>query len=557
VAVAVAGATLLLCGLLVVDVSAVGGSAPVTLYAGASASGLADCSSAANACTLSTALAESTAGDVVALATAGVEGTASTYYSGGFSIATSGTSASFPVVIEPAPGVTDPILDGGGTQGVLDVTDNMHLVIEGVTIQNGNAGFGFGGGITNNSGGNLTVNDSTFEANVDSFDGAAIDNGDNGGSGVLTVSDSTFTNNTDPGNDGGAIDNGDLEGDGTLAVNDSTFTNNTAVSDGGAIDNGDGHGSGTLTVSDSTFAGNTAFVGGAIGNGTSSGDGTLTVSDSTLVGNTANQQGGAIDNGDAGNGTLTVSDSTFAGNTSSTDRGESIDNGDDAGTGTGAVAADIFADSCLGAGTLTDVGYNVGSDTTCQNAGTGDAVSASLASELGPLADNGGPTQTMQLLAGNPAAGLVPNGSGVLCPLADQTGATSPPGAPCNAGALQIHPSVKSVKIAGTQSVPKVTVTGSGFGIVGNLGPAFAAACGATGFDYANTLSVVDVTRSWDAGRYLGATRDCIGLLVTKYSGTKIVFHFGNQLGCCGGMHKGDMVAVAVFGTTTTITAPL
>ena len=233
-----AAACVLVGGLVTVGVEAASGSAPVTLYAGAAAAGLANCSSVANACTLTTALADTAPGDVVALVTAGIEGTASTYYSGGFSIGTAGTSATFPVVIEPAPGVANPILDGAGANTVLTVTNNMYLVIDAVTIQNGSATFG--GGIVNISGGTLTATDSTFTNNNadvgDYQDGGAIYNGDNGGSGTLTVTDSTFTNNSAL-FEGGAIDNGESGGSGTLTVTDSTFTNNSA-NDGGAIDNG-------------------------------------------------------------------------------------------------------------------------------------------------------------------------------------------------------------------------------------------------------------------------------------------------------------------------------
>ena len=188
-------------GLVTVGVEAASGSAPVTLYAAVAASGLANCSSVANACTLLTALADTAAGDVVALVTAGVEGTTSTYFSGGFSIATAGTSATFPVVIEPAPGVSDPILDGAGAHTVLTVTNNMYLVIDGVTIQNGFDSGNSGGGIANNSGGTLTVNASTFTNNTAYNAGGAIDNADGSdsgtsGSGTLTVNASTFTNNT-------------------------------------------------------------------------------------------------------------------------------------------------------------------------------------------------------------------------------------------------------------------------------------------------------------------------------------------------------------------------
>ncbi len=544
-----AGACVLAGGLFAVGVEAAAGSAPVTLYAGAAASGSANCSSVANACTLTTALADTAPGDVVALVTPGVEGTTSTYYSGGFSIGTAGTSAAFPVVIEPAPGVANPILDGAGTNTVLNVTNNMHLVLDGVTLQNGNRG------IANDSGGTLTVTDSTF-TNNSGVDGGAIDNGDNGSSSTLTVTDSTFTGNS-ASDDGGAIDNGDYGGSGTLTVTDSTFTNNTA-DDGGAIDNGDDNGSGTLTVTDSTFTNNAAINGGALDNGNFSSLGTLTVTDSTFTNNAARQNGGAIDNGDdGGSGTLTVTDSTFTGNTADLDGG-AIDNGDFGGTGNVVTAANIFAGSCSqGTGTWSDVGDNVGTDTSCQNGGTGDVTSATLASLMGPLANNGGPTQTMLLLAGNPASGLIPNGSGVLCPqAADQTGAPSPTYGWCNAGALQPHPVIKKVKYSGTTSAPILTVKGSGFGTLANLGPA-TASCGgpSAGSDYPITLYVSNVTRAWTAGNSEFCNH--IGLYVTKYSNTKIVFHFGSTLASYGGLRAGDQVTLTVLGATIASTATL
>ena len=108
----------------------------------------------------------------------------------------------------------------------------------------------------------------------------------------------------------------------------------------------------------------------------------------------------------------------------------------------------------------------------------------------------------MLLLPGNPASGLIPNGSGVLCPIAaDQTGAPSPTYGWCNAGALQPHPLIKKVTYAGTASAPKLTVKGSGFGTVANLGPATASCGGAgAGSDYPITLYVSDVTRALERG---------------------------------------------------------
>ena len=545
---AIVGAGVVLSGLAGVGVPAAGAT-PVTLYAGASASGSANCQSAANACTLTTALAATAPGDVVELVTAGVEGTASTYYSGGFSLATPGTSAAFPAVIEPAPGVVNPILDGAGANTVLTVANSMHLVIDGVTIQNGRSNSQSGGGIVNNSGGTVTVNGSAFTGN-NAVAGGAIANG-LGGSGTLTVTGSTFTGNGAA--FGAAIANG-LGGSAMVTVTGSTFTNNTAGVDAGAIDNGGNSGSGTMTVTGSTFTGNNAADGGAIDNGDTLGSGTVTVTGSTFTGNTGSVNGGAIDNGDnSDSATVTVTESTFTGNTAGVDGG-TIDSGDNGGTGNVVAAADIFAGSCAqSAGVWTDAGYNVGSDTTCQHGGTGDAHVATLAGRLGPLANNGGPTQTMLLLAGNPASGRIPNGSGVLCPLAaDQTGAASPPSAWCNAGALQPHPAIKSVRLSGTATTTVVTFKGSGFGAKANLGPADLSCGGpATGTDHTNSnLFVSDLTNPWNAGQ----TCDAVGLVVTSYTNTKIVFSF--QIGIVGTLQAGDQVKVTVLGATKTVTAP-
>ena len=123
------------------------------------------------------------------------------------------------------------------------------------------------------------------------------------------------------------------------------------------------------------------------------------------------------------------------------------DNGDNGGSGTVYEAADIVDGSCLqgtGAGSSwVDGGYNAGSDASCQHGGSGDST-ALTSSELGPLANNGGSTQTVWPLAGNPALGIVPastsftlNGSSVgLCPVTDQRGVASAAGNR-NAGAVQ------------------------------------------------------------------------------------------------------------------------
>jgi hypothetical protein len=109
------------------------------------------------------------------------------------------------------------------------------------------------------------------------------------------------------------------------------------------------------------------------------------------------------------------------------------------------VAANLFADSCTLAGTVNDAGYNLGIDGTCENGGAHDSTVLTTA-ELAPLANNGGPTETILPLSGS--IGIVPdpttvtlNGASVpLCPTTDQRGVASPTGAACDAGSVQQPP---------------------------------------------------------------------------------------------------------------------
>ncbi len=76
---------------------------------------------------------------------------------------------------------------------------------------------------------------------------------------------------------------------------------------------------------------------------------------------------------------------------------------------------------------------------------TGDTSDPTVGSDLQSApASNGGPTQTIEPTAGNPAIGLIPDPASVtlgggnitLCPATDQRGYASAPG-PCDAGAVQ------------------------------------------------------------------------------------------------------------------------
>jgi hypothetical protein len=237
--------------------------------------------------------------------------------------------------------------------------------------------------------------------------------GENGGgisnNGKLTLTDDTISGNSALGGGGGGIDN---EGYGTLTITDSTISDNFAHLGGGGIAN-----TGTMTIANSTISGNVTLLstGGGIGNSD-----TLTIVNSTISGNTANDgNGGGIDNSSS----LTMADDTVAGNTA-------------AGSG-GGIANEAFSGGYLSLSN-TIVADNLSTNDPRTNdlidsgdldntqlvggydlIGSGDlgALQHTLTGvdpELGPLQNNGGPTQTMALLPNSPAinAGdnaLVPN----------------------------------------------------------------------------------------------------------------------------------------------------
>jgi hypothetical protein len=129
-----------------------------------------------------------------------------------------------------------------------------------------------------------------------------------------------------------------------------------------------------LAIDDSTVAGNSATSGGGgIFNG-----GSMNVSNSTISANSNSghapfYHGGGIDNASS----LTLRNSILAGNT-------------DVGG-----APDLF-------GSLATSGYNL-IGTTLGGSGYTDTDLLNVDPLLGPLQDNGGPTQTMALAAGSPA----------------------------------------------------------------------------------------------------------------------------------------------------------
>ncbi|MBP8294747.1 MAG: DUF11 domain-containing protein [Burkholderiales bacterium] len=160
-----------------------------------------------------------------------------------------------------------------------------------------------------------------------------------------------------------------------VATDASLTLDGVTISGGGAIFN-----EGTIVhVVNSTFSGNTANSGGAIHN---AGD-IATITNSTFSGNVAASGGGIHNSIDGNIGEL--ASSIVAGNAAPS--GPDIDN-------QGAMSAAYF----------NLIGINSGHTITngVDNNQVGTAVTP-LNPLLGPLASNGGPTQTRALLAGSPA----------------------------------------------------------------------------------------------------------------------------------------------------------
>jgi hypothetical protein len=277
------------------------------------------------------------------------------------------------------------------------------------------------------------------------------------------------SNSAGPRNVGGAVDVDDLA---DLTITDSSFIDNTDACDscggdggGAVISNGS-----PITVSGSTFAGNsTSGPGGAIDAGYG---GPVVITDSTFSGNTSsggnNNLGGAV----FATGDLDVVASTFVGNTA-TSGGTLWDN--DTTSVAGSILRGVSGVGTCAGGPVTSDGYSLSDEAvdSCGLTGPGDRVAAGSLAALGPLAANGGPTQTVMPLAGSPATALIPADTTLavdgqptrLCPTVDQRGVASAPAGRCSAGSVQGEaPAITSARAAtftaGRPGSSTVTATG-------------------------------------------------------------------------------------------------
>ncbi len=113
-------------------------------------------------------------------------------------------------------------------------------------------------------------------------------------------------------------------------------------------------------------------------------------------------------------------------------------------------------------------------------------------------------------------------------------------------------PSISGVTLTGTPAAPTVAVTGSNFGSAPPTATPETCQAGDTGNDYGiGGLEFQDLTEGWGAGE----SGDCIGLLLTSWSSTKVVFAFGNEYANYGPIKAGDQIEVTLQGATDTVLA--
>ena len=359
---------------------------------------------------------------------------------------TKGVGAGVSVTIDGAG--QDLSLSGGGTVRLFSVQSGGTLHLRNLRIVAGSAPFG--AAVVNN--GTLSATAVTFTSNTGIGAGnsgaifnsagasAAFDASNFTGNsadraaaiynlGTIKIEGSTFRNNTATTYDGGAIHSaGTQQAPASVSIAGSLFEANSAEIGGGAIAS-DG---GTATIRSSTFHRNSAGVGGAISNHPF---GKMSVINSTFVDNSAQLFGGAL----ANVGVLALVNSTVTGSSPNAVRAGQLGAAGQVTLTNTILAHSVSTNSgpafdCVrtAPGALVDGGGNLVQDASC-------GISTGGGPGLGPLQDNGGPTQTMAITRGSPAFGAgvssacaapLPNGAGGF----DQRGS---PRTTCSSGAFE------------------------------------------------------------------------------------------------------------------------
>jgi len=314
-------------------------------------------------------------------------------------------------------GAASTIVDAGGLDRVFETfTATLPSRISGMTIRGGDSGSGDGGGIQANA--PLTLSDVAVTANTSGRFGGGVSIA---GGASLTVIRASVSNNTSGDNGGGVF----YGGPSPLTIVESTFSGNRSV--GGARKGGGLYTGGPALLRNVTFSGNQAGEGGGVA---AEVGGLVSLLNVTVNGNSG--VGGVF-------GTLPqiqLKNSLIVGNPPR---------------------------NCEGAGAPLSMGNNLDDDGSCFLGGPGD-LSNNPNARVGPLANNGGPTQTHALLTGSAA---VDAGSNDGCPQTDQRGVARPQdgdgngSAICDIGAFEVGSTAPASPTSTATSTPVATATPS------------------------------------------------------------------------------------------------
>ena len=329
--------------------------------------------------------------------------------------------------------------DGGCIRNAGQLALNAVIVNGCKVVGNVDFGFRYGGGIANF--GQLTVHDSQVTHNTIS---AACEACNGYGGGLSNYSDALLSitrtivdsNLAVPGGEFGGGVVGGVFSFGNLDISESTFTRNRgtigAILSSGSV--------GPTRIAKSIIANNIGESGpGGIANYSNS---AMTLINCTISGNHGSgtqfsHPGAGVYNG----ATMRVLNSTITGNQGDIDAVGGINSDFGSLSIRNSIIARNTAPGTPDCGSITSLTYSlIGNTTGCTvPAGVGNLLNVNPM--LGPLANNGGPTQTRALLTGSVAldsASPAPVGSGGnSCEKIDQRGVARPQNGRCDMGAYE------------------------------------------------------------------------------------------------------------------------
>lgn len=342
-------------------------------------------------------------------------------------------------------GAATPAALGGG---VAVIAQDGSVILDGVDASSNQADAGAGVGVSEISGGSsLTVRNSTVSENdADDAAGIAIEQIVDAGSSFDLI-DSTVSGNVGPGLGGGvAIDTaGSATEAVSVGITRSTISENIAGAGSGLMVLnlfGGGNSDQVVTVDSSTISNNEGSTPGIILQSAGSADVATGIVNSTISGNTGGHGGVYLDRSGTGEFRVEIAHSTITDN--------------EAGGGSGGVSlidqaeafirhsivadndgTDFFSDP----GSGYQIHWSLVSDTsgsaaaaTAVGSGTGNITGDP---DLGPLAFNGGTTQTHLPIAGSPAIDAGQPGI-ASAPASDQRGAARIQNGRIDIGAVEV-----------------------------------------------------------------------------------------------------------------------